>query len=94
MPRAQTTCRGCGAPVLSVIDIETDQTYLVDVDPVDQGHVDVWIAGGRAAARRYLLPSRRQPAREPHACHAVRPPPIPDPYADATPAQQQHGGWR
>lgn len=94
MPRSTLTCGGCRARVLRAVDVDTEETYLVDVTPVDEGHVDIWTAGGRAAARRHGRPSPRQPAHELHGCSAVTPPTLPDPYADKTPAEQQHGGWR
>jgi hypothetical protein len=94
MPRAAIPCPGCKADVLRAVDVDTGEEYLLDATPVDEGHVDVWTAGGRAAARRHGAPSRRQPAHELHACSTVTPPSLPDPYADAPAADQQHGGWR
>ncbi|MCZ2837172.1 hypothetical protein [Modestobacter sp. VKM Ac-2985] len=94
MARAAAHCPGCQNPVLRAVDVDTGEEYLVDVEPVDEGHVDIWMAGGYAAARRHGAPSKRQPAHELHACAAVTPPPLPDPYADKPPADQQHGGWR
>jgi len=94
MPRSATTCPACGTSVFRAVDVDTDETYLVAIGEVNEGHVDIWHASGHVAARRHGRPSPRQPAHELHTCAAVTPPPMPDPYADKTPAEQQHGGWR
>jgi hypothetical protein len=80
--------------VFRATDIDTGDEHLVDADPVDGGHVDVWTARHRASCERHADPSHRQPAHELHACSSVTPPPLPDPYADDPAADQQHGGWR
>lgn len=93
MAASLSTCNGCRRAVIRVVDVETSEHYLVDAEPTDGGHVDVWTAGGHAAARRHHIPSPRQPAHQMHECAVVKPPPLPDPYAQDA-AAEQHGGWR
>lgn len=93
-------CPGCGAKVLLVEDVDTGEPLVLDLQPVDEGHVTVWSLKGYGVARRYGAPARWQPAHQEHDCPtptaemaAVREP-VPDPYEDEPPAVQQHGGWR
>lgn len=86
-------CPSCGGRVIRATDVDTSESYLVDADPVDEGHVDLWTAGPHSAARRHGTASKRQPAHEVHECLVVKAPPLPDPYAEDA-AAQQHGGWR
>lgn len=90
----ESYCPSCRLPVLRAVDIDTNEQVLVDPDEVAEGHVDVWRAGEHVAARLHGRPSSRQPAHELHRCAGLTPPPLPDPYADKTPAENQHGGWR
>lgn len=93
-------CPGCGADVLTVEDVDTGEEIVLDVAPVDEGHVILWSLKGYGVARRYGAPARIQPAHREHEC----PTPtadmlaarrvVPDPYEDAPAAVQQHGGWR
>ncbi|TYP82040.1 hypothetical protein [Blastococcus xanthinilyticus] len=91
-------CRGCGAPVLHVVDVDTDEPIVVDAATVDGGRIVLWSIKGNAFARRYGQPARLQPAWAEHRCPApnlsVPPAAAVDPYEDASAAAQQHGGWR
>jgi hypothetical protein len=86
-------CLTCNAPVVRARDIDTDEVLVVDADQVDDGHVSLYALKGHAFARRYGQPARLQPRG---GAHLRRQPaaPTPDPYEDASPAEQQHGGWR
>lgn len=87
-------CLACNAPVVRARDIDTDEVLVVDADQVDDGHVSLYALKGHAFARRYGQPARVQPSWREHVCPGSPPAPTPDPYEDATPAAQQHGGWR
>lgn len=96
---ALRTCPGCGAVVLHIIDVDTDEPLALDADRVDEGTVAVYAVGPAAVARRYGVPARVQPAWREHDCPTptVTTPAISapvDPYEDEPAAAQQHGGWR
>jgi hypothetical protein len=87
-------CLTCNAPVVRARDVDTDEVLVVDADQVDEGTVVLYALKGHAFARRYGQAARLQPAWQEHVCDGSRPAPVPDPYEDASPAAQQHGGWR
>lgn len=90
-------CRGCGADVLHIEDVDTQEPIVLDAGQVDGGHIAVYTVGDHAVARRYGQPARIQPAWSEHDCPTPTvsvPRPAPDPYEDESPAAQQHGGWR
>ena len=92
-----SACPGCTAETSLVEDVDTHERIRIDVDRVDDGHIVVWSIKGNAFARRYGKPARIQPAWREHECPAGVPAVTgraDDPYADLTPAAQQHGGWR
>lgn len=91
----QRECPICGAPVIPAQDLDTDEVIVADVDRVDEGRIRLWAIKEHAFARRYGTPARLQPAWREHACAVAQAKaPAEDPYEDASPAAQQHGGWR
>lgn len=92
-------CPGCGADVMHMADVDTDEPLVIDDLEVDDGNVAVYRVKGFAVARRYGRPARIQPAWREHVCPTptVTTPPAAkpfDPYEDEPAAVQQHGGWR
>jgi hypothetical protein len=70
----------CGTPVLYAFDVDTEETLVVDAQPLDVATIEVFRAGTALACRRRGTPGRA-PVHAEHDCTYAQ---------DQRRAQRQH----